>query len=162
MIFQGLFNIFSLYLDNVDSFYNRVDQFFRERINNYIKMKEIGIDNLENRLTEILDFLKADLLEMGFELEEIENKFLDLFFEINPNGNCKISSIHEIYDIKIAPIIYEIFLEKVVDYLVDINVTPIMLKLKSKDFLSLEFIVELRNLKALINKHPEKKENLKN
>ena len=33
--------------------------------------------------------------------------------------------------------------------------------MKSKDFLSLEFIVELRNLKDLINKHPEKKENLK-
>ena len=161
MIFQGLFNIFSLYLDNVDSFYNRIDRFFRERINNFIKTNKIGIDNLENRFAEVMDFIKSDLLEMGFEQEEIENKFLDLFFEINPNGNCKISSIHEIYDIKIAPIMYEIFLEKVVDYLVDINVNPIILNLKSKDFLSLEFIVELRNLKDLINKHPEKKENLK-
>jgi len=161
MIFQGLFNIFSLYLDNVDSFYNRLNKFFRERIINFVKMKKIEIDNLDNRFAEILDFIKADLLEIGFELEEIENKFLDFFFKINPNGNSKISSIHEIYDIKLAPIIYEIFLEKVVDYLVDINVNPIMLNMKSKDFMSLEFIVELRNLKDLINKHPEKKENLK-
>jgi len=161
MIFQGLFNIFSLYLDNVDSFYNRLDKFFGERINNFVRMNKIEIDNLENRFAEILDFIKSDLLEMGFEQEEIENKFLDLFFEINPNGNSKISFIHEIYNIQLAPIIYEIFLEKVVDYLVDINVNPIMLYLKSKDFLSLEFIVELRNFKDLINKHPEKKENLK-
>ena len=161
MIFQGLFNIFSLYLDNVDSFYNRLNKFFRERIINFVKMKKIEIDNLDNRFAEILDFIKADLLEIGFELEEIENKFLDFFFKINPIGDRKFSSIHEIYEIKLAPIIYEIFLEKVVDYLVDINVNPIMLNMKSKDFMSLEFIVELRNLKDLINKHPEKKENLK-
>ena len=36
-----------------------------------------------------------------------------------------------------------------------------MLNLKSANFLSLEFIVELRNLKDLLNKYPEKKEHLK-
>ncbi|MHA1669820.1 MAG: hypothetical protein ACTSV5_04485 [Promethearchaeota archaeon] len=145
-------------MDHIDSFYNRIDQFFVERINNFIKKNKIETNNLENLLDEVLDFIKPDFLEMGFEQDEIENKFLDLFLEINPNN---ISSIHEIYDIKLAPIIYEIFLEKVADYLVDINVNPIMLNLKSKDFLSLEFIIELRNLKDLINKYPEKKENLR-
>jgi hypothetical protein len=61
------------------------------------------------------------------------------------------NKVLQIYDLKIAPILYEIFLEKVVEYLVDINnVSPIMLNLKSTNFLSLEFIVELKNLKDLI------------
>ncbi len=161
MIFQGLFNIFSLYLDHIDSFYNRLDQFFVESINSFIKNTNVDIDNLENLVTEVLDHITPDLLELGFEQEDIENRFLDLFSEGNTNDNNKNSLIHEIYDLRLAPIIYEIFLEKVADYLVDINVNPIMLNLKSKNFLHLEFIVELRNLKDLINKHPEKKENLK-
>jgi len=160
MIFQGLFNIFSLYLDHIDSFYDRLDQFFVERINSFIKGNNVNIDNLENLLTDVLDFITPDLLELGFEQEDIENRFLDLFSEGNSEDNNN-SLIHEIYDLRFAPIIYEIFLEKVADYLVDINVNPIMLNLKSKNFLHLEFIVELRNLKDLINKNPEKKENLK-
>jgi len=62
----------------------------------------------------------------------------------------------------LAPILYEIFLEKVVEYLVDVgNVNLILLNLKASNFLNLEFIVELKNLKDLINENPEKKENLK-
>ena len=67
----------------------------------------------------------------------------------------------ERFDKKITPIIYEIFLEKIVDYLADNSCIPIMLKLKSKEFLPIEFIMELRTLKSSLEKYPEKVENLR-
>jgi len=162
MIFQGLLNISSLYLDNEDSLFNRLDQFFHEKINVFIETNELSIDDLENSFPKLLKIIKNNLLKMGLEEEELEHAFMDPFINICQTDNGCFSSIHKLYDLKLAPIIYEIFLEKIVDYLVDINdVTQFMLNLKSANFLSLEFIVELRNLKDLINKYPEKKEHLK-
>ncbi len=50
---------------------------------------------------------------------------------------------------------------KIVDYLVVDNVGPLILNLKANGFLPIEFVVELRNLKTLIESSPEKRENLK-
>jgi len=161
MIFQGLLNISSLYLDNEDILFNRLDQFFHDRINEFEDTDGNETDNLNNQFVKLLDFIKSELITLGFERERLEYTFLDPFFKLNfdeLNRNC---TIHQIYDLKVAPILYEIFLEKIVAYLVDIdNVNLIMLNLKATNFLSLEFIVELKNLKDLINKYPEKKENL--
>ncbi len=162
MIFQGLLNISSLYLDNEDSLFNRLDQFFHDKINVFMETNELSVDDLDNSFPKLLEMIKIDLLKMGFEEEELEHAFMDPFINICQADNGCFSSIHKLYDLKLAPIIYEIFLEKIVDYLVDINnVTQFMLNLKSANFLSLEFIVELKNLKDLINKYPEKKEHLK-
>lgn len=162
MIFQGLLNISSLYLHNEDSLFNRLDQFFHEKIIVFIETKGLSIDDLDNSFPKLSEMIKTELLKMGFEGEELENAFLDPFINLNQTEIGTFSSIHRLYDLKLAPIIYEVFLEKIIDYLVDINdVNQFMLNLKSANFLSLEFIVELRNLKDLINKYPEKKEHLK-
>ncbi len=162
MIFQGLLNISSLYLDNEDYLFNSLDQFFHNRINEFIETNQDKNEDKNCQFANLKDLVKSDLVELGFEREEIEYIFLDPFVCQNREDINEKRTIHQVYDLKIAPILYEIFLEKVVDYLVDINnVSPIMLNLKSTNFLSLEFIVELKNLKDLINKYPEKKENLK-
>ena len=162
MIFQGLLNISSLYLDNEDSLFNRLDQFFHEKINVLAETDVLCINDTDNSFPKLLEILKTNLLKMGFEEEDLEHAFLDPFINLNRIEIDCLSSIRRIYDQKLAPIIYEIFLEKIVDYLVDIkNVTQFMLNLKSANFLSLEFIVELKNLKDLINKYPTKKEHLK-
>ena len=162
MIFQGLLNISSLYLDNEDSLFDRLDKFFHEKINIFIETNELKEDDLDNLFSELLEIIKTNLLEMGFEEEELNLAFLDPFINLTPTEICSCSSIHRLYDQKLAPILDEIFLEKIVDYLVDINhVNLIILNLKSKDFLSLEFIIELKNLKDLFNKYPQKKEHLK-
>jgi len=161
MIFQGLLNISSLYLDNEDSLFNRIDQFFHEKINVFIETNGLGNDDLDKLFPKILEVIKTNLLEIGFEEEELEHAFLDPFINLNQTEINSFSTIHKLYDLKLAPIIYEVLLEKIVDYLVDINdVNQLMLNLKSANFLSLEFIVELRNLKDLINKYPDKKEHL--
>ncbi len=160
MIFQGLLNITSVYLDNEDYLFNSLDQFFHNRINELIETNKD--DDLNSQFTKLKELVKSDLEDLGFEREELEYIFLDPFVSQNHDDINKKLTIHQVYDLKIAPILYEIFLEKVVDYLVDINnVSPIMLNLKTTNFLSLEFIVELKNLKDLINKYPKKKENLK-
>ncbi|MEJ2249170.1 MAG: hypothetical protein P8Y97_05860, partial [Candidatus Lokiarchaeota archaeon] len=62
---------------------------------------------------------------------------------------------------KIAPLIYEIFLEKIVDYLVDTKISSLVLDLKSSGLIPLEFIMELKNFKAMLEKYPDKVENLR-
>ncbi|MFX1448895.1 MAG: hypothetical protein ACFFCG_12335, partial [Promethearchaeota archaeon] len=152
MIFQGLLNISSLYLDNEDILFNRLDQFFHERINEFKTINNSETNKLSTQFAKLLDFIKSELVALGFEREMLEYIFLDPFVKITPEDINKKYTIHQIYDLKVAPILYEIFLEKVVDYLVDIeSVNIIMLNLKSANFLSLEFIVELKNLKDLID-----------
>ncbi|MFX1590403.1 MAG: hypothetical protein ACFFC1_19900, partial [Promethearchaeota archaeon] len=161
MIFQGLFNILSLYLDDIDLFYNAIDTYFRERINDKFQMISINKDELNDCIDELIDLLTDELLQMGFNQDEIENKFLDLGIELNKCNENELSSLIELYDLIISPLIFEIFLEKIVDYLVDITISPLILNLKSRGLLPLEFIVELRNLKDQMDANPENKENLK-
>ena len=161
MIFQGIFNILSLYLNEIDVFYNAIDHYFNEKINETFK-NNVKLDgDLNKKLEDLLDILKTELLELGFEKTELEAKFMDPFLELNNIDMQKRYTHLDLYEIKIAPIIYEIFLEKIVEYFVDIKAIPLLLNLKSKGFFELDFIMELRNLKMLLDKFPTKKENLK-
>ena len=161
MIFQGLFNILDLYFKEIDLFYNNIDQYFREKINSSFMNISINESNITLKLEELTNFIIEIFKEIGFDVKDIENEFLDPFLEIKKEEIAQITSIIELYETKIAPIIFEIFLEKFVDYLVDVDVAPLMLKLKSEGFLTIEFIMELRNLKTLIESSLEKSENLK-
>jgi hypothetical protein len=161
MIFQGLFNILSLYLDEIDLFYNSIDQYFRNKVNVNFNNRSFTNDNIKKNYYDLLGFLKEELIEIGFIEEIINDVFLDPFLELNDKDFSSISSINDLLKKKALPIVFEIFLEKIVDYLVDVEVAPLMLKLKEKGFLNLEFIIEIRTLKTLIDENPEKKENLK-
>ncbi len=162
MIFQGLLNISSIYLDNEDFLFNQLDQFFHDKINEFTSATNNENEDLSSQFTKLIEYIKTELETLGFDKQSLEYIFLDPFVNVNNDDTCKNCTIHQIYDIKLAPILYEIFLEKVVEYLVDVgNVNLILLNLKASNFLNLEFIVELKNLKDLINENPEKKENLK-
>ncbi len=161
MIFQGLFNILDLYFKEIDLFYNNIDQFFREKINKSFIDAKINENIITQKLEELKTYIIKLFEEIGFNIKQIENEFFDPFLEIKKEDKAQITSITDLYERKLAPIIYEIFLEKIVDYLVNVDVAPLMLKLKSEGFLTIEFIMELRNLKTLIDRSPEKRENLK-
>jgi hypothetical protein len=161
MIFQGLFNILDLYFKEIDLFYNNIDQYFREKIKGLFVDITINESNIAQKLEELTKHIIKIFKDIDFNTEYIESEFLDPFLEIRKDDKKKITSMIELYEKKIAPIIYEIFLEKFVDYLVDVDVAPLMLKLKSEGFLTIEFIMELRTLKTLIENSSEKRENLK-
>ncbi len=161
MIFQGIFNILDLYFREIDLFYNNIDQYFRDKINNHFIDPVVNNDNINQKLEELTKFLTKIFKEIGFEGKYIENGFLDPFLELNNEDKEAIKSVLELYEKKVASIVYEIFLEVIVDYLVDVELAPLMLKLKSEGFLTIEFVMELRNLKTLIENSSEKRENLK-
>ena len=141
--------------------YNNIDHYFREKINNVFENSPIQKDVLSQKLEELVSYLTEELINLGFEQIVIETEFLDPYLKIQKDDMKNISLPLELYEKKVAPIIYEIFLEKIVDYLVDPHVAPLMLKLKDEGFLPIEFIVELRNLKNVLERSPEKMENLK-
>ncbi|MHA1763136.1 MAG: hypothetical protein ACTSYC_05160 [Promethearchaeota archaeon] len=107
-----------------------------------------------------LDFLKKEFVSLEFKEEYIETRFMDPFLKIRKEENNTISSPIVLYKKKIAPILYEIFLEKVLTYLADLNATSVLLNLKARGYLPIEFTMELIELKELMEKS-EKTENLK-
>jgi len=161
MIFQGLFNILDLYFNDIELFYNNIDHYIRDKIIGSFGTSHIEKEDMVQKLDEIILFLIKVFVELGFELNEVETEFLDPFLEIQEEDIQVINSPVELYEKKIAPILYEIFLEKIVDYLVDTEVAPLMLKFKDEGFLPIEFIMELRNLKNLLEHDREKHENLR-
>ncbi|MFX1478019.1 MAG: hypothetical protein ACFFCI_07790 [Promethearchaeota archaeon] len=158
MIFQGLYNILDLYLSGIDLIYNNIDRAFQGKIINFFENEPIERSTLNAKLKELTSNLTKEFVELGYKQSTIESKFLDPYLEIRDDEFSRVNTPIKLYEQKIAPVIYEFFLEKIVDYLVDIEVVPLMLTLKKKGFLPIEFIIELRNLKTLIEQYPEKRE----
>ena len=160
MIFQGLFNILDIYSNEIDLFYNNIDKYFREKLDQFLEEKTLEKSELNKILENILFVLKKEFLKLGFDVKEIEEKFLP-YLEIEQNDVGTIKNALQLYEKKITPIIYEIFLEKIVDYLVDNKIVNIILNMKSNGLLPFEFIFELINIKKLFKRSPEKAENLR-
>ena len=161
MIFQGLFNILDLYFEEIGEFYHHIDKYFRETISRSMESMDLKDFTYNNIFEGITTTLKKEFIELGFEQDIIENYFMDRALDNDVMELDKITSTFEIYENKFAPIVYEIFLEQIVDYLVEDKAVMIILNLKSKGFFPTEFILELRNLKQLMQKSPDKVENLK-
>ena len=161
MIFQGLFNILELYSTQEEFFYDNIDRYFQDKIGSIFK-ESINMDNdLPKKLKDFLSLLKKEFIKLGFNPNEIEKKTSNHFLKISKKDQKEITTIIDLYKKKIAPLIYEIFLEKIFNYLADFDTGAIMLYLKSEGFLPIEFIFELRNLKILFDQNPKKKENLR-
>ncbi|TXT60269.1 MAG: hypothetical protein BAJALOKI2v1_120051 [Promethearchaeota archaeon] len=158
MIYQGLFNIIDLYLKESKVLYGNLDEHFRSEITHFFKLDG---KTLKEMREEIINFLIDELTSFGFDRSYVELKFDDPYIEFREKEMETISSSLQLYDMKIAPLVYELFLEKIVDYLVNGEIAPLMLNLKSNGIIPLEFIMELRNLKNLLENNPEKRENLR-
>ncbi|MBD3339207.1 MAG: hypothetical protein GF353_08855 [Candidatus Lokiarchaeota archaeon] len=154
MIFQGIFTIFDLYFEDLDLFYLSVDDFFKEKISE-LRSKNSKEPILKNKIH--LSVI-AQLSKIGFDEGEIEHMFVNS--SINKRSS-KITELENYYDKNLSPLIHEIYLEKMVDYLADMDVRSVILNSKSKNILPLEFIVEIKNLKEKYEKNRGKLANLK-
>ncbi|MBN1801119.1 MAG: hypothetical protein JW891_06390 [Candidatus Lokiarchaeota archaeon] len=161
MIFQGLFNCLDLYFEGIQEFYNTIDIFFHEKINDYLKKKNLKDLSYNNVQHEILLVLKEELMKIGFNQEKIDNYFQEVLLIKQEGSFEEITSTLKIYSREFSPIVYELFLEQIIDYLVESKSALIILNLKYKGFFPTEFILELRNLKKLIQESPDKLENLR-
>ncbi|MFW9865425.1 MAG: hypothetical protein ACFFEN_04935 [Candidatus Thorarchaeota archaeon] len=161
MIFQGLFNILDLYLNNIELFYNKLNMFIKEKLINSFGDNSIDKNNLSMVLNDMCLFLKTYFVELGFDQTKIENKFLDPFLEIRDEDKERISLIIDLYERKLDPVVNEIFLLTIIEYLADLKVAPLMAKFTDEGLLPIEFIMELRNLKTSLEHFPEKMEHLR-
>jgi hypothetical protein len=161
VIYQGVFNIISLYLDNLEFLYNSLDQFFQKKIINSLNVNIRNEKNLQPILEELKRLISRELQEIGVEEIEVGNEFSDPFIELTPEDYEKINSVEDLYQYKLAPIIYEIFLKELVHYIADSTTSKIIINLKAKEFLNIEFMVDIRSLKSLFDEDENKKEKLK-
>ena len=161
MIFQGLFNILEIYSNEIDLFYDSIDKYFRQKIELILEDTSLDKSNFNKAHDQMLLIIKKEFLKLGFDEKEIEEKFLDPSLKVNQNDSDSLVFPSLLYEKRILPIIYEFFLEKIVDYLVDNKVVNIILNMKSNGLLPFEFIFEMINLKKLFKKSPEKVENLR-
>ncbi|MFX1383404.1 MAG: hypothetical protein ACFFBP_13260 [Promethearchaeota archaeon] len=132
-----------------------------EKINDYLQKTGLSDLTYSKINEEILSVLKIELMHIGFKKEKIDNYFQVKFIEKEVTFLNEITSSLDIYSKKFAPIVYELFLEQIIDYLVETKAALIILNLKYKGFFPTEFILELRNLKKLLQKSPENVENLR-
>lgn len=162
MIFQGLFNILDLYFNNsIGDFYNHIDIYFQEKVIKFIQRKQLETLSYSIICDGILSVVKEELMHIGFSPEKIENYFVERHIENSNEALDEVASTLEVYSKRYAPIVYELFLEQIAEYLVETEAALVVLNLKYKGFFPTEFILELRNLKKLLQKSPEKMENLR-
>ncbi|MFX1497603.1 MAG: hypothetical protein ACFFBH_08765 [Promethearchaeota archaeon] len=161
MILQGLFNILELYSDQEDFFYENIDNYFRNLLNHNFKSFSGKYEDLLRITEEIVKKFKTEIVKLGFDKDEIDNKFSGRFLNFTKADLEELTTIEKLYRKVIAPIVYEIFLEVILYYIADLEVESLILNLKSKGFLPIEFILELGNLKKLYSQTPEKLENLR-
>ncbi|MHA2474316.1 MAG: hypothetical protein ACXAES_13910, partial [Promethearchaeota archaeon] len=57
MIFQGLYNILDLYLNDIDLFYNNIDHYYQDKIIASLGNNQIEKKDLEDKLKEFISFL---------------------------------------------------------------------------------------------------------
>ncbi len=161
MIFQGLFNILSLYFNQLDLFHYSIDKYFKLRIPNELDLK-LNKEKIDSVIETINAIVTDEFHELGLENSQIEVKLSDQFLDIDKKELSKINTIIEIYSVKFAPIVFETLLEKILEYLVDDPNTNITMKyLKKRSLLPIEFMMELRNFKQLYDGEPAKKNQLR-
>ena len=161
MILQGLYNILELYSDQKDSFYANIDKYFIHLLNHDFDNFSGTFEDLVKITETIINKFKIELINLGFNKAEIENKFMSSYLNFTQEDREEIHTIDKLYKKKIAPIIYEIFLEVVLFYIADLDIDSLIINLKSKGFLPIEYILELGNLKKSYSKVPKKLENLR-
>ncbi|MBD3215796.1 MAG: hypothetical protein GF311_24515 [Candidatus Lokiarchaeota archaeon] len=157
MITYGLIRIIELCSNEIHLFYNNIDNYFKQKIHENIREFLVDSDQILNKL---LNLCHNSLSEFGFRDEEIESHLCRIWktnIEERIGNNADISKVYKI----ISPFLYEIFIEKLINYLVDNNSTSIMEVLKSEGFLSIEFIIELKKFKELYDSSPTKKTRLR-
>lgn len=157
MITYGLIRIIEMCSNEIHLFYDNIDRYFNQKIHDNIREFLVDADQI---LRKLLNLCHKSLSEFGFREEEIESHLCRIWktnIEERIGNNADINKVYKI----ISPFLYEIFIEKLINYLVDNNSTSIMEVLKSEGFLSIEFIIELKKFKELYDNSPAKKTRLR-
>lgn len=156
MIYQGLFNILNIFFNDLDQFYGVVRDRFKIMVKDFCQQDEGKGESFPAGFQETIEYFTAKLEQFGFKHDEVEKSFtLEImkYQECLTSDGFSRSECHEI----ILPIIYELFLEKIFNYIVDNNGTATaMVNFREKGLLPIEFMVKLNQLKTLFARSPVK------
>ena len=161
MIYQGLFSILHKFSDNIDLFYNIIYNYFQGNICKHFSDRIIEKNNAEEVLEEIIEYASRIFYELGFDECDLQHNFSNHILDVKKYNHEKITSISNLYNITF-PVICDIFLKKIFKYLIGSkSAARIIMELRVKGVLPIEFLMELKNLKNLYEKSPKKIEKLK-
>lgn len=161
MIYQGLFSILHKFSDNIDLFYNIIYNHFQGSICNHFNDKIFEKFNVKEVLEKIIEYTSKIFFELGFDHCDLQHNFSNHFLDVKKFNYEKITSISNLYKI-MFPAICDIFLTKIFKYLIGSkSAARVIMELRAKGILPIEFLMELKNLKNLYEKAPKKIEKLK-
>lgn len=161
MIYQGVFNILDFYFKESDLFYIEINTYFKEKLNKNIDIDKVKREDINEILLMLIDNLKTSLLEIGFTENELTNTLYDPSLKIKDEEKETITTTLDLFDKKISHIIHELIFEKICQYLVNLDGSEVIIKLRKVDAFPIEFLVEVRRLKDLFLQNEEKMEVLK-
>ncbi|KKN44723.1 hypothetical protein LCGC14_0690390, partial [marine sediment metagenome] len=118
MIFQGLFEILDSCFSGIEIFYNNIDRYFLEMISDLLRTHQDIENNLDTALETIIPILIDEFVEIGLYRAKVQNRLSAKFLTIKIEQKGVRSSIIELYEKKIAPLVYEIIMEQIIFYLV--------------------------------------------
>ncbi|TXT67585.1 MAG: hypothetical protein BAJALOKI1v1_50025 [Promethearchaeota archaeon] len=160
MITHGLYKTFDLYSNEISLFYDCIDKYFKGII--LRNLSQIPLDSHESKriLGTLKSIINDALTQFGFSAEEIESHLTFLWKTEVITDILAETDIFQMYE-KLSPLLYKLFLERIMNYVVDSNSNSIMVKLKSEQFLPIEFLINIQRIKDRFNRSSEKKERLK-
>lgn len=165
MIYQALFNILNIYLKEASLLYISLNDYFKGKLKGLDQRIQYTLDKgevVEEVMRKMLDELETELEDLGFSEVDFTTTIHDPFINIKPSQIDEIRLKEDIYDIIITPLIHELVFEKICEYLVNIDQgQQIIIKLRQEGAFPLEVLIEVRQLKDLFDRNPNKTENLK-
>ena len=159
MITQGLTRIIESSSNEFNLFYKKIDEYFKGRILKNLNRLPINSNDPKEILKSLVSLYYDILANLNFSKQEIECHFSSLWKTNIKEQLDNDLEIMEIYEI-LSPILYKLFLDKVISYLVDTKSNSIMAKLKSEDILPIEFIIKLKELRKIFDQDIDKKKRL--
>ena len=97
MILQGLYNILELYSDQKDSFYANIDKYFIHLLNHDFDNFSGTFEDLVKITETIINKFKIELINLGFNKAEIENKFMSSYLNFTQEDREEIHTIDKLY-----------------------------------------------------------------
>jgi len=161
MIYQGVFNILDFYFKESDLFYIEINTYFKEKLSKNIDIDKVERDNINEILLKLIDNLKTSLLEIGFTEDELTNTLYDPPLKIKDKEKETITTTLDLFDKRISHIIHELIFEKICQYLVNLDGSEVIIKLRKEGAFPIEFLVEVRRLKDIFLQNEKKMEVLK-
>lgn len=159
MITQGLAKIIESSSNEINLFYKKIDEYFKGNMLKNLQKLPLNANDPKEVLKSLVSLIYDILRDLSFSEQEIECHFSSLWKSNIEDQLGNKKEIMEIYEI-LSPLLYKLFLDKIINYLADTKSNSHMAKLKSENFLPIEFIIKLKELRKFFNQNLEKKDRL--